>query len=156
MKRSLRYTSTALISLVFAGIGFLVGSTAQEKQPAITRPMIAEAERIIGLRFSKSQRDSLLDEANANLAAYAEVRTMTLPNSIPPAFVFNPIPTGFVLPTKGSFQTSSVRSGLPDNREDLAFYKDQVLDEDATVVKKTCGSRCSAGCKSRIGRICDG
>ncbi|MCU0426290.1 MAG: amidase [Candidatus Kapabacteria bacterium] len=132
MKTITRNINIGMLSITLVAVGFVLGSIAQEKQGAITRTMIAEAERIIGLRFSENQRDSLLDEVNANLAAYTEVRTATLPNSIPPAFVFNPIPPGFVLPTKGNFQTSSVSAALPENREDRAFYS---IGELAALIK---------------------
>jgi Asp-tRNA(Asn)/Glu-tRNA(Gln) amidotransferase A subunit family amidase len=103
-------------------LGFVLGTIAQEQQPSITRTMIAEAERVIGLRFSENQRDSLLDEVNANLENYAAVRNVSLPNSVSPAFTFNPLPQGFTPPTKHSFQASSIQAVVPKNREDLAFY----------------------------------
>lgn len=132
MKTIFRFASICALFVLLIFTGFVLGTIAQEKQPSITRTMIAEAERIIGLKFSENQRDSLLDEANSNLAAYAEVRKTALPNSISPAFVFNPIPTGFVLPQKSSFQTSTVKASLPENREDLAFYS---IGELAALIK---------------------
>jgi Asp-tRNA(Asn)/Glu-tRNA(Gln) amidotransferase A subunit family amidase len=122
-KNTSKFVAVMSLCAVFSGVGFIIGSTAQEKQPSITRTIIAEAERVVGLHFSENQRDSLLDEVNGNLGAYAEVRKVALPNSTVPAFTFNPLPVGFTIPTKNSsFQTSTYQVALPQNREELAFY----------------------------------
>ncbi len=122
MNHLLRNITIGALSAALVGVGFVMGSIAQDKQQRITSTMIAEAERVIGLRFSENQRDSLLDEVNANLESYAEVRKVVLPNSVSPAFMFNPIPQGFTPPSASSFQTSTIAPVLPKNREDLAFY----------------------------------
>lgn len=121
------------LCMALVASGFVLGSIAQEKQSSITKAMIAEAERVTGLHFSENQRDSLLDEANGNLQNYTDLRKVALPNSISPAFTFNPIPAGMTFPVKGSsFQTSSYQGRLPANREELAFYS---IGELAALIK---------------------
>jgi Asp-tRNA(Asn)/Glu-tRNA(Gln) amidotransferase A subunit family amidase len=127
-----RVARLSAFSAALVGIGFLLGSVAQEQQQRLTRSIIAQAERVIGLQFSEQQRDSLLDEVNANLEQYDQVRRVTLPNSVPPAVVFDPIPQGFTPPTATSFQTSRVTPLLPNNREDLAWYS---IGELAALIK---------------------
>lgn len=133
MKKMLTITSICAFSLALITLGFVLGSIAQEKQNTITRAMIAEAEKIIGLQFSEERRDSLLDEVNGNLQNYAAVRAVPLANSVTPAFVFNPIPAGMTFPAKpSSFKPSVYTPVLPANREELAFYS---VGELAALIK---------------------
>lgn len=112
-----------LLGAVLIAIGFALGSIAQEKQKVVTRLMIAEAEKIIGLHFTEERRDSLLDEVNGNLQNFTDMRTVPLPNSVAPAFVFNPIPAGTTFSAQThSFKSSLYAPSLPVNREELAFY----------------------------------
>lgn len=133
MKKTLTITSICALSLALIAFGFVLGSIAQEKQNTITRAMIAEAEKIIGLQFSEERRDSLLDEVNGNLQNYAAVRAVPLANSVVPAFVFNPIPAGMTFSAKpSSFKPSAYAPVLPANREELAFYS---VGELAALIK---------------------
>lgn len=92
--------------------------------PKITKEQIDSAEKIIGLNFTDAEKDSMLDNLNEQLTNYENIRKIDLPNSIPPAIMFNPIPIGFQInheqkPIKFS-NYSNVK--LPLNKEDLAFY----------------------------------
>ncbi len=112
-----------LLGAVLIAVGFVLGGIAQEKQKVVTRSMIAEAEKIIGLHFTEERRDSLLDEVNGNLQNFTDVRAVSLANSVTPAFVFNPIPAGTTFPAQShSFKSSLYTPSLPVNREELAFY----------------------------------
>jgi len=92
--------------------------------PKITKEQIDSAEKIIGLNFTDAEKDSMLDNLNEQLTNYENIRKIDLPNSIPPAIMFNPIPIGFQInheqnPIKFS-NYSHVK--LPVNKDDLAFY----------------------------------
>jgi len=92
--------------------------------PKITKEQIDSAEKIIGLNFTDAEKDSMLDNLNEQLTNYENIRKIDLPNSIPPAIMFNPIPIGFQInheqkPIKFSHY-SNVK--LPLNKDDLAFY----------------------------------
>ncbi len=102
---------------------FLLGMIFQTQNNPITREMVASAEKIIGLNFNEAKRDSMLDGLKDQLGNYENIRKVTLPNSIPPAVLFNPIPAGMKFPTeKKPFKTSKIdQIVVPANLEDLAF-----------------------------------
>jgi len=107
-------------------IFFLVNiySSAQENPKKITKDLIPNAEKIIGLEFSDVQSDSMTDELNDQLKNYENIRKIHLDNSIPPSLLFNPIPEGFVFDKKQKPLKFSDFSyvKMPSNIEDLAFY----------------------------------
>jgi Asp-tRNA(Asn)/Glu-tRNA(Gln) amidotransferase A subunit family amidase len=91
---------------------------------SITKTEIANAEKLIGLGFDDAERDSMLDALNEQLENYKVVREFHLQNSVMPAVLFNPIPTGFKFdedqkPIKFSDYSYTK---LPENIYDLAFY----------------------------------
>ena len=80
-------------------LGWVVMFTAmlQQDQPEtpISSAMVADAgESLIGLTFTQTERDSMLDGLAENLQDYEKVRQVYLENSIWPAVSFNPIPVG--------------------------------------------------------------
>ena len=99
-------------------------SKKQEEKQEISRTDVAVAERLIGLEFTDTERDSMLRALNRRLEAFEEIRQFRLSNDIPPPLVFNPLPAGF------EYETGEVKIrwplpsnvNLPDNRKDLAFY----------------------------------
>ena len=56
---------------------------------------IAVAERILGLTFTPMERDSMVQDLNDQVRNYAGLRTVSLPNDVAPAILFNPLPPGF-------------------------------------------------------------
>jgi len=119
-----RFTSFAVV-LVALTVVLMTGLFSQEKrQNPITVDNVVSAEKIIGLEFTQAKRDSMLDDLFDQLKNYENLRKVSLPNSIPPAILFNPIPAGFQFekakrPFKMSPPGKVVR---PKNLEDLAFY----------------------------------
>ncbi len=78
----------------------------------------------MGLNFDAAKRDSMLENLADQLESYDKLRAINLPNSIPPAVLFNPIPAGFQFekvrkPFKMSRQGKVL---MPKNIEELAFY----------------------------------
>ncbi len=102
-----------------------LGASAQTASPSysITKEMVAHAESLIGLTFTDVKRDSMIDDLNEQLASYLALRTIALPNNVPPAFGFNPIPIGVRLPSQRSrFDVSRVQGvARPARLDDLAF-----------------------------------
>jgi Asp-tRNA(Asn)/Glu-tRNA(Gln) amidotransferase A subunit family amidase len=96
----------------------------QKQEKKITKDLIPNAEKIIGLEFSDAQQDSMTDALNDQLNNYINIRKVKLDNSIPPAVLFNPIPVGYKFEQKqkpvkfGDY--SKVRK--PEKIDDLAFY----------------------------------
>jgi Asp-tRNA(Asn)/Glu-tRNA(Gln) amidotransferase A subunit family amidase len=97
---------------------------AQQNPKKINKELIPNAEKIMGLEFTDIQRDSMADELNDQLANYDNIRKVHLENSTPPAFLFNPIPVGFIFDKKQKPLKFSDYSyvKMPSNIDDLAFY----------------------------------
>jgi Asp-tRNA(Asn)/Glu-tRNA(Gln) amidotransferase A subunit family amidase len=100
----------------------VLGFTAADKEP-ITEAVVHDAARLIGLEFTQAEVDSMLDGLDDRRASYEKLRTQVLPNDVPPALTFNPIPVGFVFekerraPVFATVQAPKV----PRNLEELAF-----------------------------------
>lgn len=135
-------TSAGVASPLFPGILYTLAAQAQDtaatdqsKPPHITPEMIDQAAVLAGIGpFSAEQKQMMLDgliDQNGSLKA---IRKMHLPNSVPPAFVFHPLPAAKpgtsaedVLPC-GSGENfgeighvGSGASAAPARIEDLAF-----------------------------------
>lgn len=103
---------------------YLLNNVNAQTDSTITKQNIEHAEKIIGLEFTDAERDSMLDDLNSQLSDFIEMRKVELPNEIPPAITFNPIPVGFTIDSEqkelkfGDYTTTT----LPENKDDLAFY----------------------------------
>ncbi len=117
---SMAFVLTALIPA--AG-----GAAAQE----ISKENLSGAEKVIGLEFIDSERDSMLQDLIDNLHGYMALRGVAIPNRVPPALEFNPIPAGFKFETKErKFVSSRARKPeRPANLEELAFWPVRDLAE---------------------------
>lgn len=102
-----------------------------QTQPVIETETIQQAEKIIGLKFTQSERDSLLNEVKDQLKHYETIRTQTLPNATPPALQFNPFPLGFKIPSQQKPISLSpvIQTQVPANIEALAFFSVRDLGE---------------------------
>ncbi len=117
--------TTVTVVLVALTVVLVTGLFSQEKrQNPITVDNVVSAEKIIGLEFTQAKRDSMLDDLFDQLKNYENLRKVSLPNSIPPAILFNPIPAGFQFEkAKKPFKMSPPgKVVMPKNLEDLAFY----------------------------------
>jgi Asp-tRNA(Asn)/Glu-tRNA(Gln) amidotransferase A subunit family amidase len=105
-------------------MSLVVQSQIAFAQPTLTKHMIAPAESLIGLRFNDAKRDSMLDDLNDNFKDYQAIRSVAIPNNIPPAILFNPIPVGMKFDSKRiPFTTSYIgRVPMPGTIEEVAFY----------------------------------
>lgn len=73
------------------------------KKTSITQEVIANAEKIIGLSFTDSERKLMEKKANERLADYEKIRAITIDNSIPP-------PSSSTLTSAESLKSESQRS----------------------------------------------
>ena len=108
-----------------------ISGLAQEDTLRAKAAHVEQAEEIIGLEFTRSERDSMLDDLNYNLGLYEDLRKVTIDNSVSPVLIFNPLPPGIKPDTE---QKSLVFSPMgevkrPENIEDLAFYSVRELAE---------------------------
>ena len=90
----------------------------------ITREAVAGAEKVIGLGFTEVERDSMLEGLKEQLGNYQGIRAVTIPNAVPPAVMFNPIPVGMKFEKSRTpfMATPPGKIVLPADKEDLAFY----------------------------------
>jgi hypothetical protein len=63
-------------------------SIAQDTNATITKINIEQAEKVIGLKLTDAERDSLISDAIENLKSYHTIRKIEIENSIPPAVLF--------------------------------------------------------------------
>src|SRR5215210_5416771 len=95
----------------------------------ISPELIAAAEQLVGLRFTAGERELMRDGLHKQLENYAQLRSVTLANDVPPALLFDPQPTPTaapisVPPSGESSALSAVASlslTVPDDLEQLAF-----------------------------------
>ncbi len=125
-------TTTRLL-LACAG-SFLLGAfimAPDDPKKPITSGMADVASRVFGLSFTTAERDSMLDNLNEFRPDYEALRKVDLPNDVAPALYFNPLPTGFKLPTGSSVLPAVASTGLkrPARSNDLAFYTVAQLGE---------------------------
>lgn len=126
MKKNLLLLSACIAS-------FMLGAfvTNDDPKKPLTADMVAIASQLFGLEFTPAERDSMMDNLTRNRDSYETLRKIPLTNDIAPALIFNPLPTGFVMPTgTNSFKQSSVvGTKLPADRNALAFYTVAQLGE---------------------------
>lgn len=60
----------------------------------ITKEQIAAAEQVLGLSWRDKDREMMLADLQRSLGTYAALHAIPLPNDVPPAFHFDPVPIG--------------------------------------------------------------
>jgi len=120
--------------------GTIAIAQAQPVSNSITRENVANAEKLIGLSFTDVKRDSMLDGLKDQLTNYDNIQKVQLPNSIPPAILFNPISVGMKLDsTRKPFKMSSMEAvTMPSHYQDIAFYSIGQLSQLIKSRKITC------------------
>ncbi|RME24313.1 MAG: amidase, partial [Candidatus Zixiibacteriota bacterium] len=105
--------------------------SAQTDSLEVDTGMVARAEQLIGLKFTPSERDSMLDELQSNLDGYRALRGVTLENSVPPALTFSPLLPGMTVDTVQRPLRFSPLGTVkrPKHLDDLAFYTVRQLAE---------------------------
>ena len=81
-----------LASTLFPGVLFSIAANAEDKR--ITSAMIDEAAVFSGVPVAADQKAAMLSILNANRKNFDDLRALNLPNSVPPSFVFDPLPPG--------------------------------------------------------------
>ncbi len=112
-----------LVAVIFFGGAFALYHFKGEKN--ITIKDIKAYEKIIGLEFSKEERKMMLNVIQRNSSSYQELRKIEIPNSTPPALLFNPIVPGLKIEEeewKPFIYTKDETVTVPEYFEDLAFY----------------------------------
>ena len=90
-----------ITSALLPGILYTLAAQAQEaapeakphEQPKITAEMLDQAALLAGVGpFTAEQKKLMLDGLNDQRGSYEPIRALKLANSVPPAFVFHPLP----------------------------------------------------------------
>ncbi|MGA1984190.1 MAG: amidase [Acidobacteriaceae bacterium] len=79
-------------STLLPGTLFSIAAKAESKR--ITAEMIDQAALIAGIPIEPDQKAAMLAALNTDLKGFEEFRALKMPNSVPPAFVFDPMPAG--------------------------------------------------------------
>src|SRR5271170_4484635 len=74
--------------------GVLYAMAAKAEDQKITADMIDEAAAIAGVPIAPDQKAAMLSVLNANRKSFDDLRALNIPNSVPPAFNFDPMPPG--------------------------------------------------------------
>ena len=90
----------------------------------VEKDMLKNAEEIVGLKFTEEERELMLEGVNDHLADYEALRAVKIPNGVPPALYFNPLPPGLSVESeRRPIRLSEVRiDSIPINLEDVAFW----------------------------------
>ncbi|WP_425636532.1 amidase [Algoriphagus yeomjeoni] len=87
-------SSSAFILVAAAGC-LLLGFTLGRNTGEITPLSIEGASELFGLSFTQAEKDSMLGSLENQRNRYETLREVKLDNSVAPALVFNPLPSGF-------------------------------------------------------------
>jgi Asp-tRNA(Asn)/Glu-tRNA(Gln) amidotransferase A subunit family amidase len=120
-------------STLLPGALYSIASQAQQSAATqkITPEMIDQAAALAGVPVSAEQRQMMLDGLNGQRESYAAIRKLEVPNSVPPAYIFDPLPPGAMVDTaqKPARISAVAASAAPANPEELAFYPVRELAE---------------------------
>ncbi len=112
-----------LTALSAAGAGTLFpAAKARAASPELGTETLAEAEKLAGLTFSDAERQLMLAGLQENRESYAALRQVPLANSVEPALLFDPLPSG-PWPAGGvtTVELPAGEAQLPPSPDDLAF-----------------------------------
>src|SRR5271156_2254981 len=122
-------TRLGLASTLFPGALYTLAVQAQAAHPAtgtelpkITPEMIDAAAALAGITIAADQKQMMLDGLNQQRDGYAVIRKLQISNSVPPAYIFDPLPPGAKVNTEKEEPVySSSIAVLPKHLDDLAF-----------------------------------
>ena len=105
-----------------------------DPQGKITKEMIQCAAEVADVPLPEEYQQAMLDGLNENKHNYEEIYKLHIPNSVAPAFIFDPVLQGETYETaKRPMRISAApalnMSGAPKNLEDVAFFSVRQLAE---------------------------
>jgi len=121
-------------STLLPGALYSIASQAEQVSSAtkITPEMIDQAAALAGVQVSAEQKQMMLDGLNEQRESYAAIRKLDIPNSVPPAYIFDPLPPGAVVDTvqkPARLSAAPAIASVSGNLEELAFYSVRELAE---------------------------
>lgn len=100
--------------------------------PKITLEMVEQAAALAGVPIAPDQIAMMLDALNEQRDGYAKIRALHLPNSVAPAYIFDPLPPGDRPNTAREpavYGTAPAVGKAPKDLNDIAFESIPVLAE---------------------------
>ncbi len=123
MKLHLRRNSIIIILCIlsFTLGGFITQKLEEEK---ITAILVKQAQKIIGLEFTDSEADTMLQDLERRRKGYVALRKLNISNATAPVLNFNPVPVGYHFPDQSNYFKVSAQEQikLPADREKIAFF----------------------------------
>jgi len=121
-------------STLLPGTLYTIASQAAEVSsgPKITADMIDQAAALAGVMVTPEQKQMMVDGLNQQRDSYAAIRKLEIPNTIPPAYIFDPLVPGAVVDTAqkpARISAAPAIASAPTNLEELAFYSVRDLAE---------------------------
>ena len=123
-------------SALLPGVLYALAAQAQgEQKPAalakITPELVDAAAALAGVTLTAEQKKLMLEGLEDQRGSYAAIRELKLANSVAPAFVFDPLPTGAVVETgrRAPRWSEAGAEAMPAIVEDLAFRTVRELAE---------------------------
>ncbi|WP_349627431.1 amidase [Alloacidobacterium dinghuense] len=116
-----------MASTLFPGALYTLAAqekTGSDEKTKITPEMIHAAAALAGVTITAEQKQMMLDGLNQQHEAYDAIRKLHLPNSVPPAYIFDPLPPGAKVNAERHeprYSTAPAMGTLPANLEELAF-----------------------------------
>jgi Asp-tRNA(Asn)/Glu-tRNA(Gln) amidotransferase A subunit family amidase len=103
---------------------FIMAQTAFCQQDTVTKTDIATAGKVIGLKFTETEQDSMLTFIRNRHREYGKMRQQELPNNIPMSLWQSPVPPGMKFETKQLPVAWNIPQNinLPKNKNEVAFY----------------------------------
>ncbi len=110
--------------LIGAVLIFISGAFVNETIQKISVKDVQTAEKLISVNFSNTEADSMLDLLSTHQKNFEIMRTFNLSNDVPPAYLFNPIPSGKKIDIRKKFFLVSdyENTVMPINENELAYY----------------------------------
>lgn len=108
-----------IVATAFLTLGFTLGKKVGE----ITPFSIEAAADLIGLSFSPSEKDSMINTLNNQKNNFEILRKTKLENAVAPALIFNPLPQGFYPNQTQEAHDWGLLSNidLPEKESDIAY-----------------------------------
>ncbi len=99
------------------------GSGKPEEKPKITPELLDQAAVLAGVSLTADQKKMMLEGLDQQRESYDAIRALKMPNSVAPAFIFDPLPAGAKVDSiRREPRFSSAPSiAVSANLEDLAF-----------------------------------
>lgn len=126
-------SSAGLASTLFPGALYALATQAASQTSAqgeaapkptpITLDMIQQAAALAGVPITPDQAKMMIDGLNQQRETYSAIRKLHMPNSVAPAYIFDPLPPGASVNTRREPPVySHTVATMPDKIEDVAFY----------------------------------